>query len=152
MSFFILIVSFFFACGTAEKEDTSANTTEPTSEPTSQPTSQPESIPEEEGCASLNTLDECFQCFANENPAGYNAYATAIIGNCYCGNDCADDCYDFCEASSDGSTQPSTECNSCVEAVTGDQTSACVTGFQTECSGDTNCVSFVNAVNTCPPE
>ena len=150
MSFFILIIGLFFACGTAEKEDTSANTTEPTSEPTSQPTSQPESLPEEEGCASLSTASECIECFANENPAGYNAYATAIIGNCYCGTECSTDCADFCAV--DGSTQASAECNECVDDAFSDQTGACVTGFQAECSGNTDCVSFVNAAQTCPTE
>jgi len=151
MSFFILIIGLFSACGTAEKEDTSANTTEPTSEPTSQPTSQPESLPEEEGCDSLSTLEACFECFINENPTGYNAYATALVSNCYCGTECSTDCADFCE-SSDGSAQPSTECNSCVDTAIGDQTGACITGFQTDCSGSTDCVSFVNAVQTCPSE
>ena len=68
MSFFILIIGLFFACGTAEKDDTSANTTEPTSEPTSQPTSQPESIPEEEGRVHVEDCARLASCVKQEVP------------------------------------------------------------------------------------
>jgi|GEM_PF-5200814 len=149
MSLFIFIVGLFVACGSKETDTSSdtSTTTEPTSEPASSPTDQPTEEPE--GCADMSTFDECFQCFYDENPTGYMAYANAIIGNCYCGTECEESCTDFC-ASEDGSVQPSTECETCVGGVTQDQSSACVAGFQTECSGDPACVSFVNDVNTCP--
>ena len=145
----LLSTTLLLACGTAEKEDTSERVAEATSEPTSEPASSPTAQPDETTCSDLPS-QECFECFANENPTGYNAYATAVIGNCYCGTECGEECTDFCASGADGSVQPSTECGTCFNTVTADQNSACIQGFSAECQADANCVSFANDVNTCP--
>ena len=38
---------------------------------------------------------ECFECLATEDQAGYQAYVNALVGNCYCANDCEASCTDF---------------------------------------------------------
>ena len=146
MSFTILISTLFLACGTAEKEDTADTAVaEATSEPTSEPASSP--TVEETGCEDLPT-QECFECFANENPTGYNAYVGVLINNCYCGTECSEACTDFC-ATGDGSVAPSAECDTCVGAVANDQNSACIADFSAACQADPECLSFANETSVC---
>ena len=142
----LIFGALLVACGTAEKDDTSAvDFSEPTAEPTSSPS---EPAVSETSCSDLSA-QECFQCFAEENMTGYNAYIGAVIENCYCGTECGTDCADFC-ATPDGSVQPSATCETCVGTVGNDQTSQCIQGFSADCQGDANCVAFANDVSTCP--
>ncbi|MAA80620.1 MAG: hypothetical protein CL916_15295, partial [Deltaproteobacteria bacterium] len=136
------------ACGTAEKDDSADSTvTEATSEPTSEPASSPTIDPDETTCGDLPT-QECFECLANENPAGYSAYANALIGNCYCSTECGETCTDFC-AVGDGSVQPSSECDTCVQGVANDQNSECIQDFSAACQADPECANFANETSVC---
>lgn len=149
MNLFIIMSGLFFACGDKASDTSSTETAEATSEPTSEPASSPTTEPESTDCSSLASGQECFECFANENTSGYNAYANALITNCYCGTECGTDCTDFC-ASNDGTVSPSADCSSCVQTVTGDQASECISGFSAACNADPQCVTFANEVATCP--
>lgn len=151
MKFYLFALSFFaVACGNAEKDTaTSEPTSEATSEPTAEPASSPTNEPESTDCSSLASGQECFECFADENMSGYTAYADALITNCYCGTECGTDCANFC-ASDDATTNPSAECSTCVQTVTGDQASECISGFSAACQANAECVAFANDVTTCP--
>ncbi|MBM76482.1 MAG: hypothetical protein CMK59_13835 [Proteobacteria bacterium] len=151
----LLAVSFLLtACIPSAKDDTSSNTiaeasSEPSSdasEPTSEPTSEPSAGTS--NCTDMSS-QECFECFAMEDQAGYQAYVNALVGNCYCANDCEASCTDFC---SDPSLQtpPSADCDSCVNGVISDQSSACIQGFSADCQADATCINFAMAVQECP--
>ena len=149
----LIALSFLFtACIPTTKDDTGSSTTvEASSEPSSEPASEPAGEPAADNttdCTDMNS-QECFECFINENQAGYQAYVVALVDNCYCANDCADSCTDFC-ADSSMQTTPSQECETCVSGVANDQTSACITGFSADCQADATCLDFAMAVQECP--
>ena len=152
MKIYSLIAAFFLVACTPAADDTSdapkdgTEETQPSSEPASSPTSEPTS---ETSCTDAGSFELCAQCFSEENPTGAQAYSLAVIDNCYCANDCADSCTDFC-ADSSGATPPSTDCESCVNTVGADASSACVEGFSAACGADASCLDFANALQTCP--
>ena len=145
MSLTILISTLFLACGTAEKEDTADTAV---SEPTSEPTSSPTVVEDHESACEDLPTQECFECFANENMAGYSAYANALIANCYCSTECGETCTDFC-ATGDGSVPPSAECETCVQSVGSDQHSECIQDFSAACQADPECINFANETSVC---
>ena len=125
---------------------------EPSGEPSSNPSSEPSSNPSSEpsssqDCSDSSSFDECFQCLANENPGGYEAYVTAVISNCFCGNECGSVCGDFCSGASD---EPTAECQSCFDTVAADQNSECIQGFSADCGASADCVDFANGLGECP--
>ena len=132
-------------------EPTSEPTCTPTSEPTVEPTSDPSTEPSTEpgDCSEFSTTEECFECFAAENNTGYSVYATSLVENCYCASECGIECSDFC-TSSDGSVSPSNECSSCVSTVAADEGSECVQSFSADCNASPECVTFADALATCP--
>ena len=140
------------ACIPTTKDDTGSTSTEPATEAAAEPTSEPSS-PAEPAADSTDCTgmggEECFQCFATENPAGAQAYQDAVIGNCYCANDCAEACTDFC-ADDTLATPPTAECETCVGTVGNDQSSACIQGFSAECQANADCLDFAMNVQECP--
>ena len=136
----LIFLSTMLACGDKDSA-------EPESESISQ-AAPPPPIPEQQSCADLNA-QQCFECFANENPVGYNAYIGHVITYCYCGIECTDTCVDFC-STLDGSVQPTQECGTCVDTVGSDQQSQCISDFSEACESDDECVSFARDGNTCP--
>ena len=150
MKLYTFIAALFLtACVPAENDSSEPPKSEPTSEPSSsQPASEPSSS-STGGCADEANFNDCAECLVNENPTGYQAYAMALIDNCYCENDCATSCSSFCSDST-GQTAPSSECETCVDGVASDQNSACIQGWSADCGSDANCMAFVEALNTCP--
>jgi len=122
---------------------------QPTSDPTSEPASQPSSEPND--CSAESTFKDCFACYAEEFPNGYNVYATSVITYCYCGIECGSDCSEFCASGGDGSVQASTSCETCVQTVSADQTSQCISDFSGSCSTEPDCITFANSLSNCTP-
>ena len=90
----------------------------------------------------------CFECFAEADMAGYQAYVGALVENCLCNNECQADCTDACvdpQQMTAGSA-----CETCFNGVAGNQQSGCVTGFMTQCQADNACITFATNVNGCP--
>ena len=139
------MISIFLTTVLACSDKDSAD---PTPELISQTPEPPPVMIDEENCTDLEAR-QCFECFANENPAGYNAYIDNLITYCYCGVECTEACVDFCDTL-DGSVQPNEECGICVDTVGSDRESQCIADFSTACEQDTNCVSFANDGSTCP--
>ena len=140
-----------------ESEPGSQPSSEPESQPTAEPEAQPSSEPTSEttseptDCSEEINFKECFECFSQEYPAGYNVYASSVIAYCYCGVECEDDCADFCATGGTGSAAPSAECESCVQTVSANQTSQCIGDLSNACLSDSECLAFSSAIGTCPP-
>jgi hypothetical protein len=98
-------------------------------------------------CTQAGSGDACYQCFAQQDAAGYQAYVGQIVNNCLCANECEAECANEC---ADPSTLAEGACNTCFNGVTGDQDSACITGFSTGCQADNTCITFAMNVQGCP--
>ena len=90
----------------------------------------------------------CFECFAQADMAGYQAYVGALVENCLCNNECQAECTDACVDPQQMTT--GSDCETCFNGVAGDQQSGCVSGFMSECQADNTCITFATNVQGCP--
>lgn len=150
---FFAFALFATACVSSKSDDTAASepsASEPsTSEPADTQSEPSQSEPSAStDCTDAGTFQECAQCFAAENPAGAQAYDSIVIAECYCGTECGTDCADFCSTSDINAL--TAECDTCFQGVAQDRNSACISGFQTECSANADCVAFATDLQACP--
>ena len=90
----------------------------------------------------------CFECFAQADMAGYQAYIGALVQNCLCSNECQAECTDAC--ADPQQMTPGSACETCFNGVAGNQQSGCVTGFMAECQANTSCSTFAMNIQGCP--
>ncbi len=99
-------------------------------------------------CTQAGSGDACYQCFAQQDTAGYQAYVGQIVQNCLCANECEGDCAAEC---ADPSTlAEGSACNTCFTQTTSNQQSACLQGFSAGCQADNTCLTFAMNVQNCP--
>ena len=99
-------------------------------------------------CTQAGSGDACYECFVQQDMAGYQAYVGQIVQNCLCANECEADCTAEC---ADPSTlAEGSACNTCFTGATSNQQSACLQGFSTGCQADQACLSFAMNVQNCP--
>ena len=99
-------------------------------------------------CTQAGSGDACYQCYAQQDAAGYQAYVGAIVQECLCSNECQADCAAEC---ADPSTlAEGSACNTCFSATTSNQQSACLQGFSAACQADNTCLTFAMNVQNCP--
>lgn len=95
-------------------------------------------------CADEASFNDCAQCFAEENTAGYQAYANFAVTDVYCGETCGTTCEATC---SSGST-PTDECGACASAL--GSSSAEIQQFLADCQADSDCLAFLTSLEECP--
>lgn len=98
-------------------------------------------------CTQAGSGDACYQCFAQQDAAGYQAYVGQIVSNCLCANECEAECANECAAPD---TLAEGACNTCFSEVSANQDSACLTGFSAACQADNTCITFAMNVQGCP--
>ena len=99
-------------------------------------------------CTQAGSGDACYECFVQQDMAGYQAYVGQIVQNCLCANECEAECAAEC---ADPSTlAEGSACNTCFTGATSNQQSACLQGFSTGCQADQTCLSFAMNVQSCP--
>ena len=94
-------------------------------------------------CTQAGSNDACINCFIQADPAGFQAYNTAITTNCLCANECQDSCTSEC-----GGQQGDGSCQTCLDGL--GQDSACGQGFSASCQADQACLSLVMNLQSCP--
>ena len=99
-------------------------------------------------CTQAGSGDACYECFVQQDMAGYQAYVGQIVQNCLCANECEADCAAEC---ADPSTlAEGSACSTCFNGATSNQQSACLQGFSTGCQADQACIAFAMNVQNCP--
>ena len=98
-------------------------------------------------CTQAGSGDACYQCFAQQDAARYQAYVGQIVSNCLCANECEAECANECAAPD---TLAEGACNTCFSEVSANQDSACLTGFSAACQADNTCITFAMNVQGCP--
>jgi hypothetical protein len=100
-------------------------------------------------CAAQPTFDLCYDCFANQNPAGANAFTSSVVQACFCENECQTSC--TAECADPSVLMSGTPCNNCFTAAVNDPNSGCQSDYANYCGASAPCVQFVNDVQSCPP-
>ncbi|MBT6433821.1 MAG: hypothetical protein HOK28_12050 [Deltaproteobacteria bacterium] len=86
---------------------------------------------------------QCFECFAQADMGGYQAYEVALSENCLCANECVTECTAEC-----GGQQGDGACQQCLNTLP--QGSSCQQDFSAACQGNNVCLSFAMNVQNCP--
>jgi hypothetical protein len=104
-----------------------------------------------EGCEDEATYADCFDCFAEEFPAGFDSLNGIYLEDCICGvgADCAADCNPMMLPTAECSMQmPTPECDACNMAI--DANSPCLQSTIMACQADADCNELLSAVQGCP--